>query len=142
LSCCSREKIMANKRRSMCKYSHHSYLNLSLISGLPRKGIFSLLNEYRRETEKGEQKGRRSISALRARCQDARVYSYFLDDNRREKMIGCHLWGVGCGLWVVGRGLWGVGLWAPDIAFLRFFTPNPFSRNGNWTFINVHFWKS
>ena len=31
------------------------------------------------------------------------------------------------------------GLWAPDIAFLRFFTPNPFSRNGNWTFINVHF---
>ena len=41
------------------KYSRHSYLNLSLISGLPRKGIFSLLNEYRRETEKGEQKGRR-----------------------------------------------------------------------------------
>jgi hypothetical protein len=42
-----------------CKYSHHSYIDLSLISGLPRKVIFSLLNEYRRETEKGEQKGRR-----------------------------------------------------------------------------------
>ena len=41
----------------VCKYSRHSYLNLSLISGLPRKGIFSLLNEYRRETDKGEQKG-------------------------------------------------------------------------------------
>ena len=63
------------------------------------------------------------MSALRARCQDARV----LNDNSREKMIGCHLWVVG--MWVVG----------PDIAFLRFFTPNPFSRNGNWTFINVHF---
>jgi len=41
----------------VCKYSRHSYLNLSLISGLPRKGIFSLLNEYRRETDKGEEKG-------------------------------------------------------------------------------------
>jgi hypothetical protein len=36
-------------------------------------------------------------------------------------------------------------LWAKSshtLAFLRFFTPNPFSRNQNWTFINVHFWKS
>jgi hypothetical protein len=41
-----------------CKYSRHSYLNLSLISGVPRKGIFSLLNEYRREREKGKQKWR------------------------------------------------------------------------------------
>jgi hypothetical protein len=40
---------------------------------------------------------------------------------------------VGCGV---------CGSWAPDIAFLRFFTPNPFSRNEKWTFINVHFWKS
>ena len=24
----------------VCKYSRHSYLNLSLISGLPRKGYF------------------------------------------------------------------------------------------------------
>jgi hypothetical protein len=71
------------------------------------------------------------MSALRARCQDARVYSFFLE--RKQKMIGCHLWVVVC----VGCGV--CGLWAPDIAFLRFFTPNPFSRNGNWTFINVHF---
>ena len=25
------------------------------------------------------------------------------------------------------------------IAFLRFFTSNPFSENEKWTFINVHF---
>jgi len=74
-----------------CKYRRHSYLNLSLISGVPRKGIFSLLNEYIRETDKGEEKGLgyecasrtmsgcKSISALRARCQDARVYSFFLE---------------------------------------------------------------
>ena len=30
----------------------------------------------------------------------------------------------------------------PTLAFLRFFTPNPFSENEKWTFINVHFWKS
>jgi hypothetical protein len=29
----------------VCKYSRHSYLNLSLISGLLMKGVFSLLNE-------------------------------------------------------------------------------------------------
>ena len=46
-------------------------------------------------------------------------------------VVGCGLWVVGCGLWVVGCG--------PHIANLRFFTPNPFSRNQNWTFINVHF---
>ena len=80
-----------------CKYSSHSYLNLSLISEVPRKGIFSLLNEYRRETDKDEQKGRRSISALRARCQDARVYSAFLDDNPRENEVFVGLWVVGCG---------------------------------------------
>jgi hypothetical protein len=77
-----RENMVVQKPMDVwkgCKYSHHSYIDLSLISGLPRKGIFSLLNEYRRETEKGEQKGRRGISALRARCQDARV----LNDNRR-----------------------------------------------------------
>jgi hypothetical protein len=68
------------------------------------------------------------MSALRARCQDARVYSVCLKDNPRGNEVF-----VGCGV---------CGLWAPDIAFLRFFTPNPFSRNENWTFINVHFWKS
>ena len=47
----------------------------------------------------------------------------FLNDDRVP------LWGcVGC-----------VGYVGPNIANLRFFTPNPFSRNGNWTFINVHF---
>ena len=44
--------------------------------------------------------GCKGISALRARCQDARVYSSFLNDNSREKMIGCHLWVV----WCVGCG--------------------------------------
>jgi len=36
--------------------------------------------------------------------------------------------------------LWGC-LWdkSSHLAFLRFFTPNPFSENQNWTFINVHF---
>jgi len=67
------------------------------------------------------------MSALRARCQDARVYSSILNNKRREKMIVCH-----CGLW----GMWAVG---PNIAKIRYFTPNPFSRNENWTFINVHF---
>ena len=57
-----RENIVSKKAMYVCngcKYSHHSYIDLSLIYGLPRKVIFSLLNEYRRETEKGEQKGRR-----------------------------------------------------------------------------------
>jgi hypothetical protein len=27
----------------------------------------------------------------------------------------------------------------PTLANYRYFTPNPFSRNQNWTFINVHF---
>jgi hypothetical protein len=36
--------------------------------------------------------------------------------------------------------LWDIKV--PTLANLRFFTPNPFSRNQNWTFINVHFWKS
>ena len=57
-----RENIVSKKAMGVVKggkYSRHSYLNLSLISGLPRKGIFSLLNEYRRETDKGDQKGRR-----------------------------------------------------------------------------------
>jgi hypothetical protein len=40
---------------------------------------------------------------------------------------------VGCGI---------CGTKVPTLAFLRFFTPNPFSRNGKWTVINVHFWKS
>ncbi len=30
----------------------------------------------------------------------------------------------------------------PTLAKIRFFTPNPFSENEKWTFINVHFWKS
>ncbi len=67
------------------------------------------------------------MSALRARCQDARVLNDKEDD--RVSFVGCGI----CGMW---------DMWAPTIAFLRFFTPNPFSRNGNWTFINVHFWKS
>ena len=53
-----RENIVSKKAMGVVK-GCHSYLNLSLISGLPRKGIFSLLNEYRRETDKGDQKGRR-----------------------------------------------------------------------------------
>ena len=35
----------ANVAMKVCKYSRDSYLNLSLISGVHRKGIFSLLNE-------------------------------------------------------------------------------------------------
>jgi hypothetical protein len=42
---------MVNKKAmdvwKWCKYRRHSYIDLSLISGLPRKGVFSLLNEYR-----------------------------------------------------------------------------------------------
>jgi hypothetical protein len=39
--------------------------------------------------------------------------------------------------------VWGVcGPKVPTLAFLRFFTPNPFSENQKWTFINVHFWIS
>ena len=78
----------------MCKYSRHSYLDLSLISGVPRKGTFSLLNEYRRETDKGEQKGDGCSDATLS-SKDSRVYSSILDDKSRVKMIGCHLWVVG-----------------------------------------------
>ena len=80
------------------------------------------------ESANGDEKVPKAENVQDAPCQDARVYSFFLNDNSREKMIECHLWVVGvCGTKV------------PTLAFLRFFTPNPFSRNGNWTFINVHF---
>ncbi len=40
-------------------------------------------------------------------------------------------------------GLWDFGLWDKSfpstLAKIRFFTPNPFSENENWTFINVQF---
>jgi hypothetical protein len=49
------------------------------------------------------------MSALRARCQDARVYSSILNNKRREKMIVCHLWV--CGLW----GMWAHTLQKYDI---------------------------
>jgi hypothetical protein len=39
-------------------------------------------------------------------------------------------------------GLWDCGIKVPTLAKIRYFTPNPFSRNQNWTFINVQFWKS
>ena len=54
-----------------CKYSRDSYLNLSLISGLPRKGIFSLLNEYRREGQGGRkrQKGYECASRTMSGCK-------------------------------------------------------------------------
>ena len=57
-----------------CKHIRHSFLNLSLISGLPRKG-FSLLNEYRRETDNGEEKAPKAENAQDTPCQDSRVYS-------------------------------------------------------------------
>ena len=36
----------------------------------------------------------------------------------------------------------GCGTKVPTPVNYRFFTPNPFSENRNWTFINVHFWIS
>jgi hypothetical protein len=39
----------------------------------------------------------------------------------------------------VGCGICGGRKFPPDIAKIRYFTPNPFSENENWTFINVHF---
>jgi hypothetical protein len=87
--------------------------------------VFSLLNEYRRETWKGDKRGEgyECTSCTKSGCKSI---VFFLE--RKLKMIGCHLWVVGlCGIKV------------PTLANLRFFTPNPFSRNGNWTFINVQF---
>ena len=59
----------------------------------------------------------RAMSALRARCQDARVYSSILNEllkreDDRVPFVGCGI----CG----GR------KFPPDIAKIRYFTPNPF----------------
>jgi hypothetical protein len=112
-----------------------SYLNLSLISGAPGTCImvyvcivFSLELLFKRENMAN--KKAMGVRVCIVRCQDSRVYSSFLNDNSRENEV------------FVGRGWLWDRKFPPGIAFLRFFASNPFSRNENWTFINVHFWKS
>ena len=48
------------------------------------------------ESANGDEKVPKAENVQDAPSQDARVYSFFLNDNSREKMIECHLWVVGC----------------------------------------------
>ena len=65
----------------------------------------SLLNEYRGETDKGEQKGDGYKCASRTLSGFKGIYS-FLNDNSRENEV------------FVGRGV--CGLWAPTLRFYDF----------------------